>query len=93
MSHYLPGLIIVALGVWFVAQICSSAKEAEVLKRFMSAWRNWKTHREIASSDALAETKRVAPDVIAASEQAAQSNAGSSPAALAICLGAMEARR
>lgn len=39
-----------------------------------------KTHREMASSDAIAETKRVIPDVIAAIEQAAQSIAGSNPA-------------
>lgn len=39
-----------------------------------------KTHRETVASATLAEVKRVAPNVIAASEQAAQSIAGSSPA-------------
>ena len=38
-------------------------------------------HRDKASPDALVETKRVAPDVIATSEQAAQSTIGSTPIA------------
>lgn len=53
---------------------------------FIERWRNVKTQPEIASpldeadSDALVETKRVAPDVITTSEQGPRSIAGSSPA-------------